>query len=340
VAQLLRDNPEFYSIAIHGNNHDRYEFYRYESRPGDQQRAKSLAQQEASIRQAVARMAEFQRLTGIRHDPVMVFPHGISPAPTLEVLQRHGFLATANFSNVPLGEQADFPVADFLRAVCTRWYGFPALRRMYPQHWSEESLALELFLGNPVLVMAHQDLFFEGIDAFSGLARRINARLPTLRWASLGDIARLLYLMRWPTCDCCEVLMQSREARIRNEATSLVTFQCIRPERKPEGIDRITVNGVETVAEHVAGQFRLTFQLHPGERAWVKFWSGLDPAAASPIKRSGLRNHALRFIADIRDLHLSRLSFGRSFTRKYYQDGKRRPTISGLVKRLQVWDGS
>jgi hypothetical protein len=339
VVELIRGNPEHFSVAIHGNNHDRYEFFRYESLPGDQQRAKSLAEQEANIRQAVARMAEFRRLTNISPEPVMVFPHGISPAPTLEVLQRHGFLATSNYSNIPLGEQANFSLADSLRAVCTHWYDFPALRRMYPQHWSDEFVALELFLGNPVLIMAHQDLFFDGIEVFSPLVRRINSRQPAVRWVGLGEIARRLYLMRWPQQDRCEVLMMSRAARFENTTERSVTFDCVRPEQNPQTVVCATVNGGHSAIEYVAGRFRLVFQLPPGNTALVEFHGHATSIDAVPVRRRGLRNRILRFVADLRDLHLSHLSFGRDFTRKYYRDGKRRPTLSGLLKRLKVWRG-
>ena len=52
-----------------------------------------------------------------------------------------------------------------------------------------------------------------------------------------------------------------------------------------------------------------------------------------PLKRSGLRNYALRGIADFRDLFLPRSFLGRLLTRKYYRPGKKRPTFGGMLSR-------
>src|ERR1035438_10154069 len=77
---MFRKNSEYFSITIHGNNHDHQEF------PSLKDRA--LDVQTANIRQAVVRMEKFQSLTRLAYDRVMVFPHSIAPWETPDALKR------------------------------------------------------------------------------------------------------------------------------------------------------------------------------------------------------------------------------------------------------------
>ena len=121
VVSLLRAHPELYSVCVHGNNHDHQEFGPYETHP--------RARQVQDIKQGLARMERFSQLTQIPYDPVMVFPHSISPAPTLGDLKRYNFLATANSLNVPAGSSAPADPEFALRTVTLAFSNFPSLRR-------------------------------------------------------------------------------------------------------------------------------------------------------------------------------------------------------------------
>ena len=66
VTRLFRENPENYSLSVHGCDHTRAEFG-----SSDQQRLYWKAQQ------ALEWMNHHEAVTGIRHDRVMVFPQGI-----------------------------------------------------------------------------------------------------------------------------------------------------------------------------------------------------------------------------------------------------------------------
>ncbi len=335
VVALFKTNPAHYSIAIHGNNHDRYEFFRYESRPGDQQHAKPLEAQIFNLRQGLARMEAFHRCTGLNYDRVMVFPHGICPSATIGALKRQGFWATSNYSNVPLDEKPPADPAMALRGVNTEWAGFPAMRRKYPHNYSDEAIAIDLFLGNPVLFMAHQDLFFDGIAAFNAHARRVNERQPAVRWLSLGEISRRLHLLRWRNAGNCEVHLLSRHAIIENPRSTPVNFHFFRDEPDPALIERVTVDGTTLPITSGNGRVYFATSLPPQASGLVEIhYRPPDEATPVAIARRGFRNHALRIIADFRDLTFSRSRFGRLLTKKYYQQGKRRPTLGGLVAKL------
>jgi hypothetical protein len=87
VTRIFRNNPDRYSIAIHGDNHDHKEFEGFDSRP--------LAVQKPKLDQALARMNAFQTLTKIHFDRVFVFPHSIGEGAILGKLKEDNYIATA-----------------------------------------------------------------------------------------------------------------------------------------------------------------------------------------------------------------------------------------------------
>lgn len=335
VVQLFRENPQYFSLAVHGNNHDRYEFYRYEAQPGDNQRPKPLAEQAFNVRQAMARMEAFERSANLTFDRVMVFPHGICPAATLRELKRRGYWATYNYNSTPLGEKPSADPVVTMRTINADWYGFPAVRRAYPEKYPEDMIAIDLFLGNPVMFMAHQDNFFGGIDAFNPSVRVVNARQPAVQWRSLGEISRRLHLLRWTAPFRCEVRLHARHALIANPHAQTAEYQFFKYEPAPETVARVTVEGREVPWTSVGDtlHFAATLPARATTVAEVHYRPVVD-AAPVTLRRSGLRKRALRLIADIRDLHLSGSGAGRSLTTKYYGGGKKRLTFGGLVGRI------
>jgi len=335
VVALFRENPDHFSLAVHGNNHDRYEFFRYEARPGDNQRGKPLAVQTFNVRQAMARLVSMEEHTGLKFDRVMVFPHGICPADTLAALKRNGYSATFNYANVPLGEIPSADPAHVARAANAEWHGFPAVRRAYPEKYPEAAVAIDLFLGNPVLFMAHQDNFFGGIDAFTPHARRVNARQPAVRWTSLGEISRQLHLLRWLDDRRCEVRMMSRHAQLEHHRSTAAEFYFTKSEPEPGLVTRVTLDDADLAWTADKGQIHFAATLPTGSSALVEIHYRA-PQFDSPITldRSGLRRRALRLIADFRDLHLPRSAIGRLIIRRYYRGGKKRLTLGGLIARI------
>src|SRR4029077_9053876 len=98
--------------------------------------------------------------THVPHDPVMVFPHAISPVETLAVLKRYNFAATVNSINVPLGAEAPADPEFALRTATMAFSNFPSLRRYSAEAPRPESqLAIDAFLGNPMLFYVHQGFF-------------------------------------------------------------------------------------------------------------------------------------------------------------------------------------
>ena len=85
VVRLFRENPEHFSLSVHGCDHTRAEFG-----SSSQQRLYWKAQQ------ALERMNRHQSITGICHDPVMVFPQGIFSEAAMNALKRTDLIASVN----------------------------------------------------------------------------------------------------------------------------------------------------------------------------------------------------------------------------------------------------
>ncbi len=323
VVEIIRRNPASLSIAVHGNNHDRFEFYGPQRwRPGDPWRVKALPEQETALRQAAARMDEFSRLTGLPHDRVMVFPHAIGSAGTLRLLKRLGFAGTANYNNYPLGSAPPTDLAACLSVVNTAADRIPALRRDYPKNRSEWTVALDLFLGNPVLFMAHEDLFEHRMTAFNETAALVNRLEPAVRWTGLGEIFRGLYRQRRLQGDLWEVEMLSDEIDLRNESAEPRRCHVRREDPHGPSIEALTVNGADAGVTQRGVSAFATVALAPGETRRIAVRRAAEPTAMPRVelRRRGLRNRALRGAAEFRDLWLSGTTAGRWLMRFYYQN--------------------
>ena len=311
LAALFRENPTFFSICLHGNNHAHREFGDYEKNP--------LAQQDADILQGVARMERFQALTGIAYDRFMVFPHGVAPELTFAALKRHGFSGTANSSNVPLDKQFPSEPTFLLRPYTAAYGGFLSLSR-YPVSGDipKDEIAIQLFMGNPLLFYGHQGLFETGAGAFNAYADFVNRIQPGTKWASLGQIAQHSHLLRKREDGGFDALMLSNETDLANPTDKEGVFYVQRT-RGSDADGVVTVDGSPVVFEQSGEMFvlRLVIPAHQVRRVRVTYRSDLDPSRTE-IGKSSAYAGALRMISDFRDLKLSRSSWGSALTQAYY----------------------
>ena len=219
LTALFRENPKCFSICLHGNNHAHREFGDYAKNP--------MAQQNADIRQGVARMERFQALTGIAYDRFMVFPHGVAPELTFAALKRYGFSGTANSSNVPLDKKFPSEPTFLLRPYTSAYGGFLSLLRYSVSgEIPQVEIAIQMFMGNPLLFYGHQGLFETGAGAFNAYAELVNRIQPGMKWASLGQIAQHSHLLRKREDGGFDVLMLSSEMDLLNPTDKEGVFPC------------------------------------------------------------------------------------------------------------------
>ena len=118
AVSLFLENSEYFSIAVHGNNHDHEEFA--PSRP--------LHDQVVDLRQGLARMDAFQQRTAIPYDRAMVFPQQVAAPASLDLLRQFGFQCTVNLSNRRTAAVASPEVHPWSDFIATD-QGAPSLKR-------------------------------------------------------------------------------------------------------------------------------------------------------------------------------------------------------------------
>jgi hypothetical protein len=322
VVSLFREHAKRFSICIHGNNHDGYEFYKYETEVEDPWPAKPLDLQEANIKQALARMGEFKRLTGLPWDRIMVFPHGIAPAKTLGLLKKYNFLATSNARNVPLGSDEPNDVLFRLKPLTLSFENFASLRRNAAKGRTKADIAIDLFLGNPILLYGHHNLFQGGIDSFNRIADVVNNTEPSVKWQSLGFIARHLYLKRIRDDGNYDVRAFCRSIELENTQKHDLIYFVRKEESFSPPVRQVTVDGELYPYKKSGGDLSLTIAIPASESRLVniEYENRLNLTSFDISKNDPCVNR-LRWPANFRDRTLSKYGLARGFIKAYYKTG-------------------
>jgi hypothetical protein len=330
VVDIFRDHPEFYSICVHGNNHDHWEFYKYSTTSADPWPAKPLAVQEANIRQGLARMEEFSRLTGLDFDRVMVFPQHVAPMETFGVLKRYNLLATVNLTNVPLDLEPPADPTSRLRAFTARYANFASVSRHLPTGRSQAQIALDLFLDNPVLFFEHHTLFRNGTGAFNGTAEMVNSLQPAVQWAGLGTIARHLYIERDRPDGSRDVRMFCRSIDLVNDQEHEQTCFIEKEETSDVPVRQVLVNGATHSYAVSQGRLQLSVAVEPHQPCRIEIqYEDHFQASQVDISKNDRRINRLRALSDFRDRTVYRHKSLRWIVDSYYASGLYR---LGLVK--------
>jgi len=321
---LFRNRPDRFSIAVHGNNHDRREFYRYSSKASVEPFAtKPLREHEFNLTQALIRMNEFSRLTGVPYDPVIIFPHDMSPAPTLMLAKQLGYIATINGSNVPLDSEVPRRIQMGFRPYNSSFYAFLSLRRFQPRYYSELRMRADLFLGNPLFLYSHQDLFEPGIETFNPMADLINNLCSNIEWGSLGKIVTHWFLWRRIASNTFEVKMLSPVCVIVNKGAEGKHFEISKEEDPGTKVLSVMVNGKGIVWKREPDRLRFRLALPPGGsgRVVIQYDAGAYPRVIGLHDSASNMVFLWRGLAEFRDRVLSRFLLGRIGRDFLYESG-------------------
>jgi hypothetical protein len=314
IASLFCTYGQKLSIAMHGNDHQHREFGDYAKN--------SLENQIGDIKQGVARMEKFHALTGISYDRLMVFPHGIAPEETLAALNLYGFLGTVNSSNVPFGIAYPTDPVFLLRPFTAAYAKFLSLSRYSAGKIVPiQEIAIQAFLGNPILFSSHHTLFQKGSNAFNAIADYVNKVQPETQWVSIGEIARHSHLIRLREDGAWDVLMFSNEMHLRNPKDEDVVYY-IRRDEKFSAVPYLMVDGVYVAYERADNVLTksLIIPPHQTRKVGVIYHNDLDIPHID-INKTNFNAYMLRLVSDFRDLYLSRSSWGYALTQAYYDNG-------------------
>ena len=291
VVRLFRDNPERYSLSVHGCDHTRAEFGN--SSP---QRLYWKTQQ------ALERMNRHGSITGIHHDPVMVFPQGIFSEAAMTVLKYTELIAAVNNDVV-----SDDPYPRAIRIsdvwdIAVMGYPFPLFTRRYP--WEGiENFAFDALLGKPAIAVIHHDYCSDHCGRLINFIQQLNALQCAPTWRGLGDVVRRSCRQREVSPGNMEVEMYGTELRIENRSQERKHFLIRRRECKPSAIREIRDGSGPIAWNSLNGGIDFEIELNPGECRVIKirFHSLAGKECNGDTLSYRLKAMLRRYLCEVRD---------------------------------------
>ena len=299
VVRLFRDNPERYSLSVHGCDHTRAEFG-----SSNQQRLYWKAQQ------AIQRMDRHRSITGIHHDPVMVFPQGIFSEAAMDVLRHTGLIASVNNDIISADPHPRAITVSDVWDIAVMRYSFPLFTRRYP--WEGiENFAFDALLGKPAIAVIHHDYCSDQCARLVNFIQRLNAlhRAPT--WRNLGEVVRRSCRQREVSPGAVEVEMYGTELRIENRSDQAKHFLIRRRDHEASAIQQICVGAQGISWKPVNGHIELEIKLNPGENQviQIRFYDAAEKRRSGDNLAYRLKAMLRRYLCEVRDNYIVPMRF-------------------------------
>lgn len=259
VVQLFKDNPDNYSLCIHGCDHTAGEFG-----TSNHQQLRAIASE------AMRRMSLHEQRTGLRHDRVMVFPQGIFSEQAILALKHANFSAVVNtevHSNLSRGRKVR--ISDAWDVAVMSYGDFPIYTRRYPAQ-GIENFAFDLLLGKPCLVVIHHDFFSNGYARLAQFIEQLNALKVPLTWRRLGEVVSRGYRQRELSPDCIEIEMYGSELLIENHSGRVMSYFVRRCEREPKRIESLYAGSRRLPWNAAGDHIEFKVDLASGESALLR----------------------------------------------------------------------
>jgi hypothetical protein len=295
VVQLFKDNPDHYSLCIHGCDHTAAEFS-----ASDRKRLRAVASE------AARRMSLHERRTGLAHDRIMIFPQGIFSNEAIAELKRTGFHAAVNtevHSNSPGAQK--LRISDVWDVAVMTYSNFPIYTRRYPAQ-GIENFAFDLLLGKPCLVVIHHDFCRDGYARLLQFVGQLNALKVPLTWRRLGEVVRRSYRQKEISPDSVEIEMYGTELLIENCTERAKSYLICRREPHPNAIESLHAGSRQLSWEPVGDHIRFKLKLGPGETTLVtlRFKAAEDVAHRHQNFVHSSKTMLRRYLSEVRDNYL------------------------------------
>jgi hypothetical protein len=296
VVRLFRENPALFSISVHGCDHLRAEF-------GLTDRAAL----NRKSRQALHRMAQHESVTGIRHDPVMVFPQGVFSEAAIEVLKCSDFIAAANNDTISFDPSPrPIKVSDVWDVALMVYSDFPVFTRRYP--WDGiENFAFDALLGKPILPVIHHDFCSNDCARLITFIERLNALKTRFHWTSLREVASRSCRRRERPGSLPEVEMYATELALENSSEKPSCCIVRRRESDSSRIRSIHVESQPTPWRHSNGYVSFQLELEPRRRTTISVsFESCHQSEPANTAFSEAKTMLRRRLCEVRDNYLMR----------------------------------
>jgi hypothetical protein len=298
VTRMFRENPEYYSISVHGCAHTQAEFGRDDPH-----------YLHAKARQAIAQMDRHETATGLVHDRVMVFPQGVFSEAAMSVLKQTNLIAAVNNDTL----SSDRPprtitVADVWDTAIMAYGNFPLYTRRYP--WSGiENFAFDNLLGKPSIIVIHHDFCRDHCAHLIEFVERLNALACPLIWRGLGDLVKRSCRQRPLSKEVTQVQMYGKELQLENLSGRTKQFLVRRRESTPSMIDEIFAGG-RNVSWKTSGD-KIQFQVEVKARDKIIIqlrYHQLGDVRSTENLNNRARTMLRRYLCELRDNYLHKLT--------------------------------
>ena len=296
VVRLFKENPGNYSVSVHGCDHTRAEFG-----SSSQQRLYWKSQQ------ALERMSRHESITGIRHDPVMVFPQGIFSEAAMSALKRTDLIAAVNNDIISADPYPRaITVSDVWDIAVMGYSSFPLFTRRYP--WEGiENFAFDALLGKPTIAVIHHDYCSDHCVRLVNFIQRLNALKIAPTWRSLGEVVRRSCRQREVSPEVVEVEMYGTELRIENRSEQPKPFLIRRRECEPSAIREIRDGSGPIAWNSLNGHINLKIDLNPAETKMVsiRFHELAGNGCNGDTLPYRLKTMLRRYLCEVRDNYVT-----------------------------------
>jgi hypothetical protein len=295
VIRLFKENPENYSLSVHGCDHTRAEFG-----SSDQRHLYWKAQL------GLERMNRHQRITGIPHDRVMVFPQGIFSEAAMNALKRTDLIAAINNDVISADLSPRALSLAELWDIAIMGYGFPLFTRRYP--WEGiENFAFDALLGKPAIIVIHHDYCSDGCLRLVQFVDQLNSLKDSPAWQSLGEVVRHSYRQRQLSSSQVEIEMYATELQLENRTGQSKSFLIRRRECEPSLI-REVCDGSGTLAWNFANGyigFETTLSAGESKLVNIKFHHLAENGGNGNHLRYRFGVMLRRYLCEIRDNYIT-----------------------------------
>jgi hypothetical protein len=292
VVNLFIENPDSYSLSVHGCDHTRAEFG-----------SANLQQLTSKISRALERMDSYERRTGIRHDRVMVFPQGVFSTAAMTALKHTELIAAVNNDTISADPcPRPITIADVWNVAVMKYDNFPLFTRRYP--WEGlGNLAFDTLLGKPVIILIHHDSCRDHCTGLTDFIDQFNALKSAPAWRGLGEVVKRSCRQRRLSENAVEVEMYASELRLDNHSDREKEFRVRKTEFAPSSIRNIRIAS-QSVGWNVSdGWVSFELKLGAGESAVVSVEYN-DLGERRPKERDIIgetRTMLRRYLCEVRD---------------------------------------
>ena len=291
IIRTFKERPDRLSICFHGNDHTGSEFAATDTRLLN-----------SMLTTAEARMEAHRKRTGLPCDKVMVFPQGCFSEEAMSMLNAHNFWGAVNTTPHPEGKPALYTIGDLLYPSLWKYGGFPLFLRKYPTEIAAQDVALNVFVGKPVLVVEHHEIFKDP-QPLIRVVKLINSVAPRMRWSSLQTAVENCYLSRVSSDGVVHICPASKRIRIENSSKNAVDFS-VEWSARESMPGNILADGQDCLdSSSEAGAPPIFFNLPPGASRSLEYRQTNEFGLSKANRRAGWRAKAFarRRLSEMRD---------------------------------------